>query len=185
MPTKAKTGISDEAVLKATGKDWAQWCAALNGAGCRDMAHKDIAVVVSDRFGVKPWWSQMVTVGYERLVQGRAKHERVKDYSVSGSRTVNVPVASLYEAWMDSRIRSRWLGAAAIVVRTTRANKSARITWNSPPRGTTLSVNYYAKGPRKSMVQLGHERLKSAADARRMKAFWARKLGALKALLER
>ena len=36
------TGTSDEAVLRATGKSWAEWLALLDAAGGREMNHKQL-----------------------------------------------------------------------------------------------------------------------------------------------
>ena len=79
VPKKAvvkSAGISSEAVEKATGRSWPQWIASLNAAGAKSMEHKAIAEMVSEKFGVGPWWCQMVTVGYEQAVKGRARHSK-------------------------------------------------------------------------------------------------------------
>ncbi len=122
MPTKTRAkarggasarrsaGIGDEAVLKRTGKTWAQWVKALDGAGCRSMPHRDIAVIVHEKFGVGDWWSQMVTVGYERATGLREKHQTSEGYRGSASKTVNVPLGALYQAWESPRTRRKWLG---------------------------------------------------------------------------
>src|SRR5688572_27657477 len=75
-----KPPVSDDRVKGATGRDWAEWRRVLDAAGARKMSHAEIARMVHDRFAggdpstssgsVPPhnagWWSQMVTVGYER-----------------------------------------------------------------------------------------------------------------------
>jgi hypothetical protein len=42
MPAASRK-ISDEAVAKATGKDWGQWFALLNAAGAAELSHRGIA----------------------------------------------------------------------------------------------------------------------------------------------
>src|ERR1700741_2419991 len=43
-------GISDEAVLKATGCDWKAWHWHLDASGCAKMTHKEIAEFVHKRW---------------------------------------------------------------------------------------------------------------------------------------
>src|SRR5262245_42305997 len=62
-----KAGVSDEAVRAKTGKTWPQWFKLLDARGARRMKHAEIAEMLHDELGVPPWWSQMVTVGYERV----------------------------------------------------------------------------------------------------------------------
>ncbi len=67
--------ISDEAVKKRTGKNWKEWFSVLNKAGAKKMEHKEIALLLSEKYHVSDWWSQMVTVQYEQDIKGRKKHE--------------------------------------------------------------------------------------------------------------
>ena len=63
---RAAPGMSDAAVKAKTGKTWAEWIAALDKAGAKAMSHKEITKLLSSRHKLADWWSQMVTVGYER-----------------------------------------------------------------------------------------------------------------------
>ena len=65
------SGMSDEAVKAATGKDWSQWHAFLDASGAAEKSHKQIALDLHAA-GVPGWWAQMVTVGYERMIGRRA-----------------------------------------------------------------------------------------------------------------
>ncbi len=180
---RRSAGIGDDAVLKRTGKTWAQWVKALDGAGCRSMPHRDIAVIVHKKFGVGDWWSQMVTVGYERAAGLREKHQTSEGYRGSASKTVNVPVGALYEAWESPRARRKWLGEGApFTVRKSTPNKSMRITWVD---GTSnVDVNFTSKGPAKSHVAVEHGKLPDARSVARVKRRWGENLERLKHLLE-
>lgn len=185
-PGGAVAGISDEAVRKATGRSWPEWFRVLNAAGARTMPHRAIAELLHERLGVRDWWSQMVTVAYEQAVQGRRKHEKPGGFEVSGSKTINVPLAALYAAWQSPKSRARWLQGADLVVRKATRQKSMRITWDAAKGAdaTTVSVNFYPRGPGKSAVSVQHGKLRSEAAAARAKRFWAARLEALKDLLE-
>lgn len=173
-------GISSASVEKATGKPWAAWLAALDKAGAAKLAHAEIAEMLATKFGVGPWWSQMVTVGYEQARGLRAAHQTTRGYQVSASKTVNVPVAVLYKAWSMPRARAAWM-PDEFTVRTATANRSMRISW---PDGTNVDVNFAHKGAAKSSVSVQCDKLKSAADVSKKRAFWKARLESLKAEIE-
>lgn len=175
-------GIGSDAVKAKTGRTWAQWGRELDKAGAKSMAHKEIAAMLHEKFAVPPWWSQMVTVGYEQMRGLRDVHMSCRgDYQGSASKTINAPLALLYAAWQDAKARRGWMGAQALTVRKATENKSMRITW---PDETSVEVNFYAKGADKSQVTVQHGKLKSEADVARVKKFWGGALGKLKEGLE-
>ena len=68
-------GLADTSVLKRTGRTWAEWVRVLDAARATERPHKEIALYVSS-LGTPDWWSQMVTVGYERIRGLRVKGQR-------------------------------------------------------------------------------------------------------------
>ena len=176
-------GISSEAVRAKTGNTWAQWFAVLDKAGASGWPHKEIARHMHDEHGCPDWWSQMVTVGYEQARGLRVKHQKCDgEFSASASKTVAAPVAALFAAWTDPKLRAKWLaGGKGLTVRKATENKSLRITW---PDGTNVDVNLFAKGTAKSQVAVEHGKLDGVADVPRVKEYWAEALAKLQKLLE-
>jgi hypothetical protein len=78
---KKTTGISDNAVRTKTGKTWAEWFSVLDKTGAQKMKHSEIAEPLHAKHACPPWWSQMVTVGYERARCLREKHQTATGYS--------------------------------------------------------------------------------------------------------
>ena len=72
-------GMSDASVKKATGCTWERWVKALDYAKADSWTHKEIAEYVHTRFKVPDWWTQTVTVGYERIKGLRARGQRRRD----------------------------------------------------------------------------------------------------------
>jgi len=185
MAGKSEAGealrIGDDAVQARTGKTWAEWFKVLDAAGCRRMNHKQIVAQVGEQ-GPKldGWWCQMVTVGYEQARGLRARHEKPEGFQISGSKTVAVPVTTLFMAWQDEKTRKKWLPDGPIVIRKATPDKSMRITWVD---GTSsVEVNFYPKGNGKSQVAVQHGKLPDAKEAARKKAYWAERLNDLKML---
>lgn len=175
-------GISSEAVHAKTGRTWAEWIAALDKAGASKWPHKKIAKYVHDEFGCPGWWSQMVTVGYEQAKGLRVKHQTATGFAASASKTVAVPLARLYKAWADPKIRDRWLtGAKKMVVTKATPNKSIRIRWTDGK--TLVAVGFFPKGAAKSQVAIEHAKLGSAKDVELMKKCWKGALAKMEAHL--
>lgn len=170
-------GISTEAVKAKTGKGWAEWIDILDAAGAKALAHKDIAIYLSEKQGVSDWWCQMVTVGYEQARGLRGKHQKPEGYQISRSKTLAAPAATLYAAWADKRKRTRWLKDAPLTIRTATSDKSLRILWGDGK--TSLDVNFYPKGEGKCQVVVQHSKIANAKAAENLKAYWAKALGNL------
>lgn len=180
MATKTG-GISSDAVLKATGKTWDEWLGLLDKAGCKKMSHQEIVAVVSEQFGVGPWWQQMITVGYEQARGLRARHETTRGFSISRSKTLGVPIDELFAAWKDRRKRAGWLADDGFTIRTASENRSLRFTWIDGK--TSVEVMFYEKGKDKSQVTVQHSKLKDEKAAAKLKKYWGEQLDALAAQL--
>lgn len=175
-------GVGGEAVLKATGRAWEEWLRVLDRAGARTLPHKDIALMLSRRFGIAGWWSQMVAVGYEQARGLRQPGPRAGGFAANASRTVGMPLDKVFAAWSEPAQRSRWLADAPLEMRGATQDKSMRLTWTAG--GTPVQVNFHATGPGRSRVRIEQGRLPDLGSATRQKAYWADALERLKALLE-
>ena len=179
--TEKINGISSAAVYAKTGKTWEEWFAILDAAGAQQMKHPDIARLLQDQHGVPDWWCQMVTVGYEQARGMRAVHQKPDGFTASASKTVDVAVERLFEAWVDDAERARWLPNANLKVRKATANKSLRITWDDESK---VDVDFYAKETSKSQVALQQTQLADPEAAQAAKSYWQEALARLKELLE-
>jgi hypothetical protein len=182
-PIPEAGGISDQAVTKATGRGWAHWFALLDKAGAASKDHQGIVACLYPKHLKDGWWCQMITVAYEQARGLRQKHQKPGGFEISGSKTIEAPLTHLFAAWADDAVRRVWLGPyAAITIRKSTPGKSMRITWIDG--ASHVDANFYAKGPAKSMVQVNHGKLRSAAEARKWKQYWGRTLDKLKLTLE-
>jgi len=173
--------LSDESVKKATGCDWAKWVFVLDKAAATEMSHPELTKYIREKYKTPAWWTQMVAVGYERIRGLRAHgQQRSGDWSVSKSKTVDVPLAKLYAAF-NARGRAKWMPGVKVTVRGATVNKSMRLRWED---GSPIDVVFTSKGASKSQVALDHRKLASKADADRIRAFWTERLNALAAMLK-
>jgi len=179
----ALAGTSDATIKAKTGCTWERWVGALDYLGAKEMSHREIATLVNKKYKIDGWWSQTVTVGYERIKGLRARGQRRDGtFEANKSRTFDVPVATLFEAWTDAKLRDRWLNGESVKVRTATAPKSMRIGWSD---GRIIAVGFAAKGKGKSSVALTHPKLPDKATADRLKQYWSDRLDALGEVLHR
>jgi hypothetical protein len=172
----ALAGMSDAAIKAKTGCTWERWTHALDYVGAHAWPHRKIADYVHKTWKVPDWWTQTVTVGYERIKGIRAIGQRRDgSYEASKSKTFPVSLARLYKSWSDTRLRAKWL-PDALTVRSATPQKYMRIVWSDE---TLIQLVFSRKGDAKSAVAVQHTKLPDRAAVTKMKAFWEARLNAL------
>jgi hypothetical protein len=175
--------MSDRTLQEKTGCNWERWVHTLDYHGAENMRHGEIAALVQQKYRISGWWSQAVTVGYERIKRRRAFGQRLDgSYEASKSKTFAVPASVVFDAWADPRRRKRWLSERSVTLRTSMPPKSIRLGWRD---GTIVAVWVTPKGADKTAVAIAHTKLTSKADADGMKQYWGERLDALGELLAR
>ena len=177
-----KPRMSDDAVQAKTGKNWSQWFAILDEAGAKKMSHQEIVKLLNSKHDVGPWWQQMVTVTYEQARGLRQKHEKPSGYEISVSRTVNAPLASVYNKVANEKSRSLWLAEDGVTIKKGTPNKSVRMAWKDGK--TSLQISFLGKGDGKSQVVVQHSKLPDAKAAAKMKSYWGKALDRLREVVE-
>ncbi len=179
----AKLAGRSDAIMKVkTGCTWERWVKALDREKAYSWPHREIATHVRERYKIPGWWAQSVAVGYERIKGLRAVGQRRDGLFEAGkSKTFSVPLARLYDAFSDARMRRRWLPDVDLAVRTATREKSMRITW---PDRTSVEVGFMSRGAGKSQVALVHTKLPDRAAVTGRKEYWAERLTELGKLLK-
>ncbi|CAN5593798.1 hypothetical protein BH09PLA1_BH09PLA1_30450 [soil metagenome] len=172
--------MSSEAVEKATGKTWPQWLKLLDAAGCREMNHKEIVAVIHSKYGIGPWWRQMVTVGYEQARGMRKTNQKVDGFSFSLSRTIAAPAENIFDAWTKPALLKRWTNGERFEVTTATRAKSVRLKW---PDQTRVSVAIYPKGAARAQMVIEHGKIPTATAMAKLKKLWSKRIDELSAML--
>lgn len=207
MPTKrtGDTKISDAAVKAKTGKTWKQWFGLLDKWGAEHRTHKEIAAHLRSDLEVSAWWSQMITVEYERKLRGRKIGERPSNggYSMDVQRTVKTSPQQAFNSFLQAEHAARWFtkkAKADVRVGGAYSNsdgdmgeflavdppRRARFTWDNKRHcpGTIVELTVRDAGPGKVAVRITHSRLKSARDREKMKQGWSWALDSFQSYLE-
>jgi uncharacterized protein YndB with AHSA1/START domain len=169
--------MSDAAVKAKTGCDWARWVWALDKAGAHAWSHREIARHIAESYKLNSWWSQMVTVGYERIkglrVPGQA---RGGAFRMSKSRTIALPAATLYRRVRDARSRKRWLPELSLEIRSVTPGKMIRARL---PSGVRVEFTFAPKGRGKCQVVVEELGLPDRSAIASRKEYWGQRLGEL------
>lgn len=177
----AEPGLSEAAILKGSGKTWDDWFRILDAWDATTHNHTEIARYVNAEHGVDGWWSQSVTVGYERARGMRAPNERPEGFGVSVSKTLALPPLEAWRAFVDPRRRTSWLDLPLRMRTGTRTmGRSAR--FDVPSEGTRVNAYFDARGDDRCVVTVTHVKLADAADVASHRAAWKERLGRLAAL---
>jgi uncharacterized protein YndB with AHSA1/START domain len=174
--------MSDEAIRRRSGQGWEHWFDLIDDGDMGETSHRDIAEWLRSEHGVPGWDSQSITLSYERARGGRAVGQKADGFAITASKTVNVPVERLFDAFTDPDQRRRWLLDGELSERTSNRPKGVRYDWADG--STRVVVGFEPKGPEKSVVALEHQRLPDAEEAERMKGYWRERVAELKQLLE-
>lgn len=177
--------ISDEAVHKATGKNLKQWFSILDKAGAKKMPHRDIARFVYDNYLGKPkkkdgvnvttnggWWSQMVTVEYERARGLRAVNENANGFVVSIHKTVPGSITSLQKKW-NMILKSKEVAAKKLVKK---PSKTKRIMLRYQAEAGQVIVSFDERGEGKARIMVEAARLSKKSLIEPERAFWKKML---------
>ena len=133
--------------------------------------------------GLSKWWAQKLIVEYEQALGIRPPGVRPNGtFEVGASKTIAAPVDRVFEAFVDSRRRKRWLTDGTMKLRTSIPGHSARFDWQDG--SSRVRVEFAEKGAEKATVAVNHEKLAGADEAQTTKAAWRDRLTELKSYLE-
>ena len=89
--SEQKTGVGNDAVVRATGRSRTAWHDLLTTAGAHDWSHARTAAWLVAEHGVDDWWAQGIAVGYEQHT-GRRKPGQRADGTFEASASRRVPL---------------------------------------------------------------------------------------------
>ena len=191
LPTKGS--VTDEKSREKTGQGLDHWFAVLDGFGGVGKGHSALARHLHDDHGVNGWYSQGITVAYERARGARALNQRMSgDYEVSVTKTVNGDTRAVARAFTDVRRRAKWLSEAdselsAALTAALRAKSSKGFVIRPDGMGRyrykwgTTTVQFYLipKGAGRTSVVVTHLKLESAAALEERRQQWRAALDGL------
>ena len=173
----AKPMMTDAAIRAKTGRDWAQWFAALDKAGAARLDHAGIAALARDDLGAGRWYGQMVAVSYERVRGLRAPNQKCDgEFSVSVTKVVNVPLPRLFRI----ATQGGWFPKGRFEETSRTKEKYWRGKWKKTGK---LAMGFYAKAANKAQIMIDIGALAGTESVERERAEWRKAVARLAALL--
>ena len=192
-PARTKGGLSDAKAREKTGHGMDHWFGVLDRFGGTAKGHTALARHLYDEHGVPGWYSQGITVAYERARGARAVNQRCDgEYEVSVSKVVSATTAGVIDALTDARQRKRWAkdvdgelvtamaagvagpGAKKVVVRPDGQGRF-RYKWGD----TTVQLYLLPKPGNKVSVVATNSKQADAAMVEARRTLWRQALDAL------
>jgi len=170
-----------DATIKArTGRDWQEWCVLLDAEGAMQLDHPGIVAIVERLHPAGGWWSQAVTVGYERLRGKRVLNARIDgSFAANASKTLAASRETVREWVVDERRRKRWAPAGL----TLSTNRSDRTLSLRDAAGHRVQLFLQAKDEARTAVSVEVMKLSSAEEVADTKAVWKTALDTLASLV--
>ena len=185
MPVRdyaALAGKRDELVREKTGRTWAEWVRELDGRNAHRLEHGDLAHLIARDYSVSMWWTQAVTVGYERIKGLRAiGQRRGGGFEASKSRTFATDTDALFDFAANARRRARWWPGVKVDARPDNRTPAIRVRHDD---GTTTMLYFTSKGPGKTTLNVVGSDLPDRAAADAFKATWSERLDRLAEIAE-
>ena len=192
-PAPTKGSVSNAKAIEKTGHGLDHWFAVLDRFGAVEKGHTAAARHLYDDHNVPGWYSQGITVAYERARGVRALNQRCDgEYEVSVSKVIAADTARVIKAFTDARLRKRWIAkadpklAAALTAGVTdKAAKGFVVRPDGQARfrykwdGTIVQFYLYPKPGGKVSLVVQHTKLAGAEAVEARRAQWKTAFGAV------
>lgn len=194
-----KGSISNAKSIERTGYDLTHWFDVLDRFDAVKKGHTAAARHLNKTYGVDGWYSQGITVSYERARGVRAVNQRTSgEYEVSVSKVVPVAIEAAIAAFEHKRRRSTWAtkadpalakalaagldaaGSKGFVLKP-KGHAICRYKWD----GTLVELYIEPRNGGKSSVVVRHAKLLSKEMLDERRAQWRAALGSLAAYLSK
>lgn len=174
MTRKKSELVSSRAIHEATGKTWRQWQTVLRAMNAAALSHKEIAARLHSKHGVSGWWSQTLTVQFERAIGRRQVGQTsTGDFAAAATKTLIGSKDKALRDWQALVGRRRAFDrvdfARAPSVSGTKKWRYWRVALAD---GSKVTIVISAKRAGKALLGVNHERLPNVRAVRRWKIFW-------------
>jgi uncharacterized protein YndB with AHSA1/START domain len=169
--------ISDDEVLKATGRSWSEWLALIGGSSVAKASHDDILVFLREQHGVPGWWQRAIATAYEQSIGRISESETDDGFQAEVSQVVNLPRDLVFQAWIDGELRAKWLRHGDFEPSMVRSPDTVRGQWM--PSCSRVDITVAESGEGKCELTILHRKLASDSAAGEMKTFWTKSIDRL------
>ncbi|NLF06102.1 MAG: hypothetical protein GX593_14040 [Actinomycetales bacterium] len=170
-----------EAIENGTDRSWAEWLTFFDRIGAASLDHAALARAVEADGQVTGWWAQAVVIHYEqetgRRVEGQVTGGK---FAANASKTVPGDLDEGLARWVALVSDDDAFGGVPLDAEPSSSATEKWRYWRCPlADGSRIQVTVSAKDGGKVVVAVQHDRLESAEDRDRWKAYWRERLTGL------
>ena len=173
--------IDDDAVQLATGRNWAGWMAAMEGAELEGRTHDEIVDWLDHEHSVPSWWRQAIAVAFERSLGRRDRRELPDGLEVEIEVDLAASREEVFRLWADDAERGGWLRRRDLTITDLRAPERVSGRWL--PVDSEVEVFFSENGAEASRLRVLHRKVPNADSARTLRRIWAMVIDRLRARL--
>ncbi len=173
--------IDLDSAAKGTGKAWRDWLAFLEKIDARGLPHKEIARRLREECKVSGWQAQSLAVAFEQHIGRRVPGQQCDgSFQVSVSKTLSGSMDTILARWQAAMQGRKLLSGVAIASGPDVTSTDKWRYWRCGlADGSRVSVGIGARQGGKAALSIGHEKLDSAGEIERWRAFWKAELAGL------
>ncbi len=161
---------TDQVLKDNTGKIWSEWLNLLDKDNALNMSHSDRVSYIHSKYNVDKWWSQNISIRYERARGLKQKFEKFDGgFESSKSKTFNIKSKELFEL-IQKLIEDSFFGDVEIT--TLNEHKNIRAKFNK----TTTCNFYFSPKENRTQLVVQHFKLDSSEHCEKIREFWNKKL---------
>ena len=162
--------VPDASVLDATGRDWNTWCDLIEADPIEAEGHAAVAKWLASEHELNAWWSQAVTIGWERIAGRRVPGQRSDGtFAADKSKTMIGDADAFRAILLDDDVRADLFLGVESELRSKPTTKVVRLGLSE---GVAL-ISLDDKGDGRMRVGVQHVELADLAARENWSAYWA------------
>lgn len=167
---------SEETIKANTGRGWDEWTKLLDAWSAESKGHTAIATYLGEEYGVDGWWSQSVTLGYERIKGLRRKYQGLDGtFTANKSKTIRADAQAVRKMLVSERDRKDLFPGFETELRSRKDANTLRIGIG----GGVALIHVEPLVDGRAKLTIAHEKLESTEDVELWKKYWSEWLTAL------
>lgn len=121
--------VPDDSVQTATGRSWDDWCEYIEALPVAAEGHGPVAKYLAAHADLDGWWSQAVTIGWERITGRRVPGQQTDGtFAANKSKTMVGDAESLRALIVDDEARDDLFPGEATELRSKPTTKVLRVS---------------------------------------------------------
>lgn len=166
-----QNGLSDQAIINASGRTWQQWFDELKQKGYDQKSEGEIIEVLEIEYFLDNDWAKDIARTFSDAYDLNKAGIKKKDFEISVRKTFPYPIESVVDH------AKNWFNHENRAIETKFNGKCISCEWKTDH--SNVEVQFLVKGKSKTQMVVQHDHLKSSMDAEIMRNFWKENISSI------